>query len=152
MRKTSGEKRSAVRVRLGNRSLQDLVASERETRAEADALKWEIKRRMLEACAVRSGYVYRVQEGRYQGRRLLVSQVIVEPAYRFGEGGGFIVTLHGVLNNSQSTVRDGFNIKHVVLWGSDQVDLSTEKKGPRDYEQWRHLEGENEEDEDEDDQ
>lgn len=144
-RALSKKERREARARLGNRSLEDLVASEKELRLEVAGLKHVIQSRMVEASPIRVGYHYRIRTGRCAGRRILVSQLIVERGERWAEKGSWVVTIHGVLNNKQSISGDGWNTKHLVLWNSE-LDLESGEKGPRKYTQWQHRDDATDED------
>lgn len=134
--------------RFGNISTEDLVQQEHDLRTEAWLMKLEVQRRMLADCPAKCGWVYPIVDGIFKGRFIMVSQVIVEYRDRWETQGktkksiGFICTIHGVL---KGTSGDGFNIKHTVLWNST-LDYSKGVKGPRDYNQYHHTPG-NEDDE-----
>jgi hypothetical protein len=136
--------------RFDNISTEDLTQQEHDLRTEACLMKLEVQRRMLADCPAKCGWVYPIIDGRFKGRYIMVSQVIVEYKDRWETQGktkkpcGFVCTIHGVLRGT-STRRDGFNINHIVLWNST-LDYTKGVKGPRDYNQYHHTSG-NEDDE-----
>lgn len=126
--------------RFDNLSVEDLIAREEETRVEREAVIAALKQRLLTACPVEIGKVYRFRKGLMNAhgkpswlrtRRLLVGYLTVEKPHWSSDQ--WHVNVQGFLSNPRSTTGDGYNRKSFVLHSWDKLDLSSAENGPRQF-------------------
>lgn len=120
--------------RFDNLSLDELIAREREQRAESDIVAEALKARLLAECPLRNGMIYRFVPDALWGQTDFLVCSLRPDSYWLGGGERyFYLGVHGFRPTKRSTAGDGFGLRPSVVRDWRLFDLSSAREGPRKY-------------------